>query len=39
MDSWEKFELPVPLHKKHCYSILNDNNNSNKDIEHVKKCL
>ena len=34
MDSWEKFELPVPLDKKH--SKLNDSNISDKDIEHVK---
>ena len=39
MDSWEKIELPVPLHKKHCYSILNDSNNSDKDIQHVKKWI
>ena len=36
MDSWEKFELPVPLDKKHYYSKLNDSNISDKDIEHVK---
>ena len=36
MDSWEKFELPVPLYKKHSYSELNDSNISDKDIEHVK---
>ena len=36
MDSWEKFELPVPLDKKHYYSKLNDSNISDKYIEHVK---
>ena len=36
MDSWEKFELPVPLDKKHYYSKLNDSNITDKDIEHVK---
>ena len=36
MDSWEKFELPVPLDKKHYYSNLNDSNISNKDIEQLK---
>ena len=36
MDSWEKFELPVPLDKKHYYSKLNDSNINDKDIEHVK---
>ena len=36
MDSREKFELPVPLDKKHYYSKLNDSNISDKDIEHVK---
>ena len=35
MDSWGKFELLIPLDKKH-YSKLNDSNISNKDIEHVK---
>ena len=36
MDSWEKFELPIPLDKKHYYSRLNDSNINNKDTEHVK---
>ena len=36
MDSWEKFELPVPLDKKLYYSELKDSNISDKDIEHVK---
>ena len=36
MNSWEKFELPVPLDKKHSYSKLNDSNISDKDIEDVK---
>ena len=36
MDSWEKFELSVPLDNKHYYSKLNDSNISDKDIEHVK---
>ena len=36
IDSWEKFELPVPLDKKRHYSKLNDSNFSDKDIEHVK---
>ena len=36
MDSWEKFESAVPLDKKHYFSILNDSNISNKDIEHAK---
>ena len=36
VDSWQKFELPVPLDKKHYYSKLNDSNISDKDIEHVK---
>ena len=36
MDSWENFELPVPLDKKHYYSKLNDSNISDKDTEHVK---
>ena len=26
MDSWEKFELPIPLDKKYYYSKLNDSN-------------
>ena len=36
MDSWEKFELPLPLNRKHYYSRLNDSNINNKDTEHVK---
>ena len=36
MDSWEKFELPIPLDKKHYYSKLNDSNVNDKDIEHVE---
>ena len=38
MDSWEKFELPISLDKKHYYSKLNDSNISDKDIEHVKNA-
>ena len=36
MDSWDKFELPVPLDKKHYYSKLNDSNISDEDINHVQ---
>ena len=36
MNSWEKFELSVPLDKNFYYSELNDSNISNKDINHVK---
>ena len=36
MDSWDKFELLVPLDTKHYYSKLNDSNIRDKDIEHVK---
>ena len=36
MDSWDKFDLPVPLDKKHYYSELNDSNISDEDINHVK---
>ena len=36
MDSWKKFELPIPLDIKHYYSKLNDSNISDKYIEHVK---
>ena len=36
MDSWEKFELPLTLDKKHYYSKLNNSDISDKDIEHVK---
>ena len=36
MDSREKFELPLPLDKKHYYRKINDSNISDKDIEHVK---
>ena len=36
MDSWDKFDLPVPLDKKHYYSELNDSNISDEDINYVK---
>ena len=36
MDSWDKFDLLVPLDKKHYYSELNDSNISDEDINHVK---
>ena len=36
MDSWEHFELPVPLDKKYYYSKLNESNISDTDIEQVK---
>ena len=36
MDSWDKFDLPVPLDKKHYYSELNDSNISDEDVNHVK---
>ena len=36
MDSWDKFDLPIPLDKKHYYSELNDSNISDEDINHVK---
>ena len=35
-DSWDKFDLPIPLDKKHYYSELNDSNISDEDINHVK---
>ena len=34
--SWDKFDLPIPLDKKHYYSELNDSNISDEDINHVK---
>ena len=37
MRSWENFEEPVPLDKKHYYSQFNDTNISDNDVEHVKK--
>ena len=39
MTSWDKFKEPVPLDKKLYYSKLNDENISDSDIEHVKKCV
>ena len=36
MDSWEKFELLVPLDKNLYYSELNDSNISDRDMNHVK---
>ena len=36
MDSWEKFELPVPLDKNLYYSETNDSNISDEDLNHVK---
>ena len=36
MDSWEKFNLPVPLDKKYYYSKLNDANIDDSDLDHVK---
>ena len=36
MDSWDKFDLPIPLDKKRYYSELNDSNISDEDINHVK---
>ena len=34
--SWDKFDLPVLLDKKHYYSKLNDSNISDEDINHVQ---
>ena len=39
MNTWthgKKFELPIPLDKKHYYNELNDTNISDKDLEHKK---
>ena len=36
MDSWEKFDLPVPLDKKPYYSEVNGSNISDEDVNHVK---
>ena len=36
IDSWDKFDLLVPLDKKHYYSELNDSNISDEDVNHVK---
>ena len=35
MDSWEKFNLPVPLDKKYYYSKLNYANIDDSDLDHV----
>ena len=39
MDSWDKFDLPVTLDKKHYYSQLNNSNIRDEDINHVKKTV
>ena len=39
MNSWDKFDLPVPLDKKHYYSQLNNSNIRDEDINHVKKTV
>ena len=36
MDSWEKFDLPVPLNKKHYYSEITDSNITAEDVNHGK---
>ena len=36
MDSWDKFDLPVSLDKKHYYSQLNNSTIRDKDLNHVK---
>ena len=36
MDSWEKFNEPVPLDKECYYSELNNENISDSDLNHVK---
>ena len=35
MDSWEKFELPVPVDKNLYYSKINDSNISDEDLNRV----
>ena len=36
MNSWDKFDLPVSLDKKHYYSQLNNSTIRDKDLNHVK---
>ena len=36
MDSWKRFNEPVPLDKKYYYGGLNDENISDSDTDHVK---
>ena len=36
MNSWKRFNEPVPLSKKYYYSELNDENISDRDLVHVK---
>ena len=39
MDSWKRFNEPVPLDQKQYYSRLNDENISDSDIDHVKNVF
>ena len=39
MDSWKRFNEPVPLHKKYYYSKLNDENIFDNDLDHVKNVF
>ena len=39
MDSWKRFNEPVPLDKKQYYSRLNDENISDSEIDHVKNVF
>ena len=37
MDSWNKFNRPVPLVEDHYYSKLNQRGITNEDLKHVKE--
>ena len=39
MDTWKKYNEPVPLMKEVYYKKYNGENISNSNLEHVKKCM